>query len=245
MTLRAHMRRSGEWLFRHRSYLPLLLLIPFLVSLRGFQFPEGGRSLDRLWEGLCFSVSLLGLGVRVFTVGYAPSGTSGRSTGRPYAHELNETGIYSVVRHPLYLGNYFMWIGVMMLSRTLWLPLPVTLAFWLYYERICYAEEALLQDRFGERFEAWAAVTPAFFPALDRWVSPSESFSAMTALRRERSGAFGLVAAFALADTLEETWVRGRLAIDPMWLVAFLVAALLFTILRTLQHRTKLLDAAR
>lgn len=245
MTLRSHMQRSGEWLFRRRSYLPLLLLIPFAASLPGSHLPAGGGDLDRSWEFVCFLLSLVGLLVRVSAVGFAPPGTSGRSTTAPYANELNQTGAYSVVRHPLYLGNYFMWLGVMLLSRTLWLPLLVSLAFWLYYERISYAEEELLRDRFGDEFTSWAAVTPAFVPAFRRWIPPAESFSIRTVVRRERSGMFGLITAFALADLLQESWVRGRITIDPLWLVAFLVSALVFSGLRLVQRHTKLLDAAR
>ena len=62
---------------------------------------------------------------------------------------LNTSGLYSVVRHPLYLGNYLMWLGVALFSRTWWAPVIVSLVFWLYYERIMFAEEEFLRRQFG------------------------------------------------------------------------------------------------
>jgi protein-S-isoprenylcysteine O-methyltransferase Ste14 len=72
----------------------------------------GVQRSDGLWEAICVAVSLVGLGIRIATVGHAPGGTSGRRTvGGPSALALNTSGMYSVVRHPLYLGNYFQWLG--------------------------------------------------------------------------------------------------------------------------------------
>ena len=35
MALREELERSGNWLFRHRSYLPIVMLVPILVALHG------------------------------------------------------------------------------------------------------------------------------------------------------------------------------------------------------------------
>ena len=65
---------------------------------------------DETEELIFLGVSLLGEAIRIFTVGYAPRNTSGRNTiTGQIADELNVTGIYSQLRHPLYLGNFLMW----------------------------------------------------------------------------------------------------------------------------------------
>ena len=134
MPLREEFARSGDWLFRRRSYLPLVLLALVLVQMTRSGYPAGGRAADRLWEALCFAVSAVGLAVRVAAVGTAPAGTSGRNTNEgQVASTVNTTGLYSLVRHPLYVGNYLMYLGVALLPRSAWLAVVFTLAFWLYY----------------------------------------------------------------------------------------------------------------
>jgi len=70
-------------------------------------------------ELIFLGVSILGETIRIFTVGYAPRNTSGRNTiAGQIADELNTSGIYSLVRHPLYLGNFFIWLGPVLFVRT-------------------------------------------------------------------------------------------------------------------------------
>ena len=101
-------------------------------------------------------VALAGLGVRAYVAGHVPQGTSGRNTRSQICEGLNTDGAYSMVRHPLYLGNFLIWLGVALVPRSAWLLLLVTAAFWIYYERIMYAEEEFLRNKFGERYLFWA-----------------------------------------------------------------------------------------
>ena len=57
-----------------------------------------------------------------------------------------------------------------------WFALVATLAYWIYYERIAYAEEEFLSRRFGARHLAWAQRTPAFVPRLAGWRAPALPF---------------------------------------------------------------------
>ncbi|HEY1602874.1 MAG TPA: methyltransferase, partial [Pirellulales bacterium] len=143
MALREDFESVGNWLFRWRSYLPLAL-IPIL-ALGLWENRVAGFVPPLWWTLICFAVSLTGLGVRIATIGFTPAGTSGRNTDGQRADELNTSGIYSTVRHPLYLGNYLMWLGVTMYSQLWWLVTIVSLVFWLYYERIMFAEEEFLR----------------------------------------------------------------------------------------------------
>ena len=117
-----------------------------------------------VWELTCFAVTLLGLAVRICTAGFAPRGTSGRHTLRQEAKRLNSSGMYSLVRHPLYLGNAIMWLGIALFVHVWWVVVISMLIFWLYYERIMFAEEEFLRQQFGHNFESWANRTPAFLP---------------------------------------------------------------------------------
>jgi protein-S-isoprenylcysteine O-methyltransferase Ste14 len=241
MPLRESLRRHGDWLFRRRSYVPVALL-PLVAATLAANARPVPLPREREWELLCFGVSVLGLAVRAWTVGTAPAGTSGRNQGRQVAEQLVTTGPYSVVRNPLYVGNALMWAGVVLYARSAWLAVAVGFAFWLVYERIIYAEEEFLRERFGAPFLAWAAATPAFLPRLRTYRPAALPFSFRNVLRREYSGLFALVLLFT-AEVLE--WWRfstGRWYADPVWLSATAACAVLYVTLRTLKRRTRLLN---
>ena len=247
MPLREEFRRTGNWLFRWRSYLPLAVLVAVLVAMAtSYSYPNGSPRAAILYEALCFVVSLVGLGVRIAAVGCAPQGTSGRNTAEgQVATTVNTTGLYSLVRHPLYLGNFLMYLGIAMMPRSGWLVLTFVLVFWLYYERIMYAEEEFLRERFGETYERWASETPAFLPRLhclaSCWRRPALPFSRRSVLKREYSGVFAMVTCFAVLDAIGESRVRGELTIDPFWATLFGVTLVLYLTLIALKRRTRLL----
>jgi protein-S-isoprenylcysteine O-methyltransferase Ste14 len=240
MPLRERLRRHGDWLFRRRSYVPVALLPAVAAGVAASAHPVP-LARERLWEAACFLVSLLGMAARAWAVGTAPAGTSGRNRGRQIAAVLNTTGPYSLVRNPLYVGNALMWAGVVMYARSPWLALGVGLAFWLVYERIIYAEEEFLRERFGGAFTAWAARTPAFVPRLRGYRAPGLPFSFRNVLRREYSGLFALVALFT-AEVLEwRRFATGRWHADPVWISAAGISAVIYVTLRALKRRTRLL----
>ena len=242
MALREEFEDSGKWLFRWRGYLPLALFVPVIAGLSN-SAGAGVQRIDALWEAICVAVSLVGLAVRIATVGHAPGGTSGRRTvGGPSAIALNTSGLYSVVRHPLYLGNYFQWLGVAMLPGNPWVVVTISLIFWLYYERIMFAEEEYLRRLFPAEFVAWSAQTPAFIPDVARWKTAALPFCWRTAIQREYSGVFALVAAFAFVSMLDASLDTRRLTIDPFWSSALVLGAITYATVRLVARRTSLLQ---
>ena len=72
--------------------------------------------------------------------------TSGRNTSEgQVADTINQTGMYSMVRHPLYVGNFIMWLGIALFTASIWFVLLFIAVYWLYYERIMYAEEQFMR----------------------------------------------------------------------------------------------------
>jgi protein-S-isoprenylcysteine O-methyltransferase Ste14 len=241
MGLREEFEATGNWLFRRRGYLPLLLFPLLLVAARGSTYPAGDHGLDLAWEAVCLSLALIGLGLRIGTVGFVPRDTSGRNTGAQVAGSLNTSGFYSVVRHPLYRGNYFMWLGVALFVRSWWAPVIVSLVFWLYYERIMFAEEEFLRRKFGPLYTSWAATTPAFLPRLTLWRRPGVPFCFLTVLRREHSSLLALMGSLTVLEVTSDYAYTGRLMLDPLWGTALAVTLVLCLAVRAVKHRTRLL----
>lgn len=194
---------SGTWLFRWRSYLPLALAPLLFWASRDGEVIEHGVSplLGEAIEAIAILLVVLGQALRIATVGFVPRGTSGRNTAQgQVAERLNTTGVYSLVRNPLYLANCTMYVGLVLFSQHLWLVAVVIPVLALYYERIIAAEEAFLLQRFGQDYADWAARTPAFWPRLHGWQAPDMTFSLRTVLRREHASIFGAVLALYLVE---------------------------------------------
>jgi protein-S-isoprenylcysteine O-methyltransferase Ste14 len=242
MSLRNAFEKSGSWLFRHRSFLPLLCLPLFAGGLATYHYIWMSHQVNEWWQKVCLMVSFAGLAVRIITIGQAPAGTSGRNTKQQIASSLSTTGMYSIVRHPLYLGNYLIMLGFTLVFHNWWLVFLVSCIYALYYERIMMAEEAFLRDRFGERFEEWAAATPAFIPRLTGWKPADLPFCCRTVLQREYNAFFLILSVFFLLDLVGDSVVERHLKLDGQWFVLFLGGFVIFTTLRFLKKRTHVLQ---
>jgi len=242
VTLQNQLEYSGRWLFRWRSFLPLIVLAAAIPALIDHRFPAGSHALQEWWNVLCLTVALSGQLLRFYTVGQVPRRTSGRNRREQVAESLNTTGIYSAVRNPLYLGNCLIWLGLAAVPQSLALWLIVALLFWLYHERIILAEEAFLERRFGEEFRQWAAVTPVFLPRFSRWRAAVLPFSFRHALGREYLGAFAIISAFTTVEMLMDSAVLGRFVFPVGWLIAWLLSLVAFLVIRILRKKTRVLQ---
>jgi Phospholipid methyltransferase len=85
--------------------------------------------------------------------------------------QLAITGAYSLVRHPLYLGNFLI-LGGFTLACANWGVTAVALLFLLfYYPAAIRYEDTKLEGIFGDSWRAWSKDTPAVFPIRCRWVA--------------------------------------------------------------------------
>ena len=209
----------GNWLFKRRGYLPLFLfaVLIALMAVSAQDAPRHESLPGQLFEYLCFSISVLGLCIRMVVLGVVPEKTSGRNTNSQVAEALNTDGVYSVVRHPLYLGNFFIYLGLSLFPGNWWFAIIFCLLFWIYYERIMFAEEDFLERKFGEAYRTWAAQTPAFFPRLRRWKWPRRRFRILNALRRDRSAILGLAIGYGVLEATERITLGEDITGDWFW----------------------------
>ena len=198
--LREEMEAQGNFLFRYRGLFPVPIVFGGVAAFTwtGFYgafswFSPGG------WGAIgCFIVSLFGLLVRSVVVGHAPPGTSGRNTQSQVAETVNRDGLYSTVRHPLYFGNYLMWLGCVLMTQSLSIVVIVSLIFALYYERIMFAEEAFVAAKYGDMYTDWARNVSGFFPNLARYRSSKRPLNIRKVFRQEVNGLLMLTLVFVI-----------------------------------------------
>lgn len=229
--------RSGDFLFRWRSSLPLLLVPLVLAGIARFQYPFGSHAADLIWEVGCVVLALCGLAIRVATVGVAAPGTSGRNTRAQKAQSLNTTGPYSIVRHPLYLGNFVIVLGLSLFPHAWVVPPLVAVLAAVYYACIARREEHYLHDRFGAAFTTWAARVPAVVPAPWRWAPPARVFDWRVVIRREFYGLTVVLVTPLGLDILEDLHETGTFDLDLLWTASAVLGAAGFVMLRFLKKR--------
>lgn len=259
MALIQSFEKSGNVLFRYRGQIPVLiflLAIPIIFftnqTLYQVLFQGGAAGLKIIVTVVALVVTLLGLVLRAYTVSTTPKGTSGRNTSKQVANQLNTKGIYSIVRHPLYLANYLIWAGVLIFTLNIYAFIIVSLVYWIYYERIMFAEEAFLRQQFGQSFENWSVRVPAFIPKFSLFERGDMQFSCKTFIRREYATFFSTVFSYVVADYLlmlavmqanqvaceEIEWIRPSLYVLG-------IAVIITLIIKFIKHKTSLLKSEK
>lgn len=255
MALIQSFENTGGVLFKYRGQIPIvifLLAVPFVLcgdaDRYAYLLSDAGKGVRITVTIVAILVACAGLALRAYTVSTTPKGTSGRNTKSQVAKQLNTQGIYSTVRHPLYFANYLIWAGILIYSASICAFIFVSLVYWIYYERIMFAEEAYLRQQFGQDFEEWSMRVPAFVPRFSLFQKGEMRFSFKTFLRREYATIFSTVFSFTVVDYLMHfkellkhacTWTDWLLP-SLYILAACLVVTL---VLRTLKHHTKVLNA--
>jgi len=182
--------RIGNFLFRHRSYTPIPVALLILFFCKPNFFLEN-FSRERYLFLFGLLVALFGQSIRIFTQGYAPPGTSSWAD-QLEADSLNTRGIYSCVRNPLYLGNFFIFLGLLIIYNSLFAYLLGMGFFVLQYWFIVRAEENFLQDKFGQKYLEYCKQVPRFFPHLKK-IEISQPFNWLRVLKKEQDSFTGLL----------------------------------------------------
>jgi protein-S-isoprenylcysteine O-methyltransferase Ste14 len=241
MALINEFENSGNWLFKRRSWLPVFMIIAGIVMM--YMGNRQAILFDMRDEIVFLCVSLLGQVIRILTVGFAPKNTSGRNTiNGQIADELNVTGMYSLIRHPLYLGNFFLWLGPVLFLRSAWITVVFGLIYWLYYERIMFAEEQFLRRKFGEIYDKWSETVSSFIPFSFNFIRSKLPFSIRNVLKREHNSFFSIFLIFTLLDILRNYFLSERIYLTEMWIYLFVSALVIWIVVRAIHKLTKWLD---
>ncbi len=89
--------------------------------------------------------------------------------------QLATTGAYSLVRHPLYLGNFLILAGFTLACGN-WIVLLLVAFFLLfYYPAAIRYEDHKLEGIFGDDWRAWSGNIPAMYPTGLKWQANTEA----------------------------------------------------------------------
>lgn len=87
--------------------------------------------------------------------------------------KLAMSGPYAFVRNPLYVGNFFLGLGVAVIVWN-WIILVLFLAgFFGIYAGTIHGEEKHLREMFGKSYEDYCRNVPSFLPRLTPYAAPT------------------------------------------------------------------------
>ncbi|HEY2920025.1 MAG TPA: isoprenylcysteine carboxylmethyltransferase family protein [Candidatus Binatia bacterium] len=153
-----------ECIFFYRGYLQALFVVS-LVSYVWF-FPEHslrGSRLDIVADIIGIVSLALGAMLRIWAVSHVGRHTRSRTIK---ATSLIATGPYICVRNPIYLANFLIGLGLVVLAEAIiWLPFYFIL-FGLAYRKIVEQEESFLRNKFGHEFDRYCEAVTRWLPRL-------------------------------------------------------------------------------
>ncbi len=217
--------RDGDRLFKWRSYAPLVLLPILLVCLSETAklLPLANDAWHHAYLLGCYVISGFGLFIRWAVIAQAPSGTSGRCTSHKIAEQLNTRGLYSAVRHPLYVGNFIAILGIIMVTMLWWAVLSLFLPTGSILSESWPPKSDFWSKNLAMNFSVGAgnSCVLSFFQAL---ASSPYPVTIRNILRREYHGVLAVAFSIALLEFLIDVVFGGEALLvwaqeDSLWLL--------------------------
>jgi protein-S-isoprenylcysteine O-methyltransferase Ste14 len=192
--------RVGGWLFKQRTWLPLPIAAALLLIPAGADGPF--HSTSPIWAGV--PIVAAGELLRLWAVHHI--GVISR-TRSDRLGPLIDSGPFSIVRNPLYLGNILLWVGFAVSARLLWLAPAIVLLLAFEYHAIVRWEEQLLAARIGAAYGDYTRRVPRWLPAfrIPATVADAARFSWRDTLFSERGTLIAIAVGYLLL------WLKNRL----------------------------------
>ena len=153
--------KNGEHPWGDRGQLILLVLFLLIWLLDSFvlhlsTFLSGYVSL---YVRLIIVVPMLAAAIYFISAGHVVAKHEQRPAG------VVSTGAFRHVRHPLYLGSILVYLGLAVVTASLFSLVMVVVIF-IFYNHIAGYEEKLLEDRFQEAYRNYKKRTAKWVPLI-------------------------------------------------------------------------------
>jgi len=157
------MNNIATKIFKYRSYTP----IPFVILMLIFE----NATIASLIIGILIAIN--GELIRLWGVSWAGSET--RTTGGVGGTYLVISGPFAYVRNPLYVGNILMYLGLGIMSMSLfpYLQIVAIIFFMIQYQFIVKEEEGFLITKFGNDYKNYLQNVPRFLPRVTAYKNDS------------------------------------------------------------------------
>jgi len=229
--------KTGNVLFRYRGQIPVFLYLCVLILIFLLDHDPVPGAEWRIFFYLL--VSLAGLLIRIDSVGHAAPQTSGRNREKQVAGELNTSGWYSIFRHPLYIANFLLYLGPVLVTEDPVIIIPFIFIVSIYYKLISLAEDDFLKNKFGDVHAEWAEKTPGFIPVFSHYKPPIYPFSWSRILMNEYHILIEIPVAFLAVTAVKNFSSFGTWHPGLFWILTLPVCFLMWLVLQIRHKREK------
>lgn len=165
---KGHLRKShqhrgdltGEHAFSDMGQLILLVVFLVIWIADSFVFKYSTFLTQYVSNYIRVPIALIVLIISGLLAGFGLNTVFGKTREEP---QVITTGVFSIVRHPIYLGSILLYFGFILLSLSL-LSVLVWILILVFYYMISRYEERLLIQRFGSVYEEYKKKVPMLFP---------------------------------------------------------------------------------
>ena len=224
--------KVGNFLFKHRSFTPIPLIIIVFIIFKPVDLNEKNIILNL--AGLL--VSLLGETIRIFAVGYSFTGTSGRETFLR-ADALNTTGIYAIVRNPLYIGNFFIFTGIVIVFSNVFAVFGFALFLILQYYFIILSEENFLKQKYGESYETYCSQVKRILPTFKNYKGNQNPFNLKKVILKENDSIFNILMMLLLVLLYKERIFNGQIYQPIFYIIPGGTLVALYVMIKIIKKR--------
>src|SRR4051794_1128367 len=232
----------GEFLFRYRNIGFPIVTILLLAAF------EPGRSRTSYHEILTdligFALAAVGQAIHIATLGTAWIRRGGHNN-QIHADRLITNGWYAHCRNPIYIGNFLVVMGLLIMFNNFVVFVIALLTIVLSYHAIVVTEENYLIHHFGVEYYSYCQRVPRWWPNFKSLSTTIRSTSIhwRWAVTKAYTSAYSWIVMMALILTYKAWLFRGLGSMPEKIGVAgvFSGCSLLFLLTRWLKKRSSVL----
>jgi protein-S-isoprenylcysteine O-methyltransferase Ste14 len=201
-------------MFFYRGYLQgffIALLVLYVWFFPVHSFLQG--RLDTFADIIGIGNLVLGAILRIWAVSHPGRHTRSRTIKAP---SLTTAGPYACVRNPIYLANFLIGLGLVVLAEAVILIPVYLVVFGLPYRKIVDQEEGFLRNKFGDEFHRYCEAVPRWLPRLNN-IARSFAFGRNFHLR-EFGTTFGVLVGGLFFEWIESPSHRTWIAFLHQWI---------------------------
>ena len=147
--------------------------------------------------------------------------------------KLAMSGPYAFVRNPLYVGNFFLGLGIAVLVWNWIIMVLFLIGFLGIYSGTIRGEEKHLLEKFGKTFEDYCKNVPSLFPRFSPYDAPGKDSFLWSRITKhhEYITVMGIALVLLLIQIYDKLFVLKQAAADHKFLIGSAVAVVLALLL--------------
>lgn len=197
--------KIGDFLFKYRNAIFPAFLIVLFFSFKTRHAYYNDPDLEEIKDKIAVGITVCGLLLRGAVIGFRYIKRGGVNK-KVYAEHLVTDGFFAVCRNPLYVANFIIYAGVLLMHGAPGVFFIGMAFFGFAYTAIVAAEEYFLRKEFGAAYDAYCADVPRWGFRLSRLrgATAGMKFNLKRALVKDYGTIANAIVSLTLLEVMED-----------------------------------------